>query len=122
MRTPTWKSDIGDVTTAIRKYCNYHLPSGAESATVLNVKKIKGSEPCWVAEVEYSYGYQNGEKMTTIQQEEFPCDSEIFMYSSKKNEMNSKSTFQIRLDSYDGIRTKTMHFVSDYVIDKILSA
>ena len=91
MRTPTWKSDIGDVTTAIRKYCNYHLPSGAESATVLNVKKIKGSEPCWVADVEYSYGYQNGEKMTTIQQEEFPCDSEIFMYSSKKNEMNSKS-------------------------------
>lgn len=94
MRTPTWKSDIGDITTAIRKYCNYHLPSGAESATVLNVKKIRGSEPCWVADVEYSYGYQNGEKMTTIQQEEFPCDSEIFMYSSRRNEMNSKKSIK----------------------------
>lgn len=100
MRTPTWKSDIGDITTAIRKYCNYHLPSGAESATVLNVKKIRGSEPCWIADVEYSYGYQNGEKMTTIQQEEFPCDSEIFMYSSRRNEMNSKkSSRQIKSSS-----------------------
>ena len=80
---PTWKSDIGDVTEAIRKYCNYHLPSGAQSATVLKVKKVRGSEPCWVADVEYSYGYQNGENLTTIQQEEFPCDSEIFVYSSR---------------------------------------
>lgn len=91
MRTPTWKSDIGDITTAIRKYCNYHLPSGAENATVLNVKKIRGSEPCWIADVEYSYGYQNGEKMTTIQQEEFPCDSEIFMYSSRRNNVIKSS-------------------------------
>lgn len=37
------------------------------------------------------------------------------------NEIQNQNTIQIRLDSYDGTRLKTMRFASDYSIDKIMA-